>query len=59
MHTGLLTRYFGTDRQWRGPCTVILDAEASPLLDRVVHGRSMRASDPKDQLCHECPLAFW
>jgi hypothetical protein len=29
MHVGLLTRYFGTDRQWRGPCTVILDAEAS------------------------------
>ena len=29
MHANLLTRYFGTDRQWRGPCTVILDAEAS------------------------------
>jgi hypothetical protein len=29
MHPGLLTRYFGTDRQWRGPCVVILDAEAT------------------------------
>jgi hypothetical protein len=29
MQTALLTRYFGTDRQWRGPCTVILDAHAS------------------------------
>jgi hypothetical protein len=29
MHTGLLTKYFGTGRQWRGPCTVVLDAEAS------------------------------
>jgi hypothetical protein len=29
MHAGLLAKYFGTDRQWRGPCTVILDADAS------------------------------
>ena len=29
MHAGLLTKYFGTDRQWRGPCVVILDAQAS------------------------------
>ncbi len=29
MHIGLLTRYFGTDRQWQGPCTVILDADAT------------------------------
>jgi hypothetical protein len=29
MHAGLLAKYFGTDRQWRGPCVVVLDAEAS------------------------------
>ncbi len=29
MHAGLLQRYFGTDRQWRGPCVVVLDADAS------------------------------
>src|SRR5262245_44382402 len=29
MHAGVLQRYFGSDRQWRGPCVVVLDAEAS------------------------------
>jgi hypothetical protein len=29
MHAGLLTKLFGSDRQWRGPCTVILDADAT------------------------------
>jgi hypothetical protein len=29
MNAKLLTQYFGTDRQWKGPCVVILDAEAT------------------------------
>jgi hypothetical protein len=29
MHLSLLTKYFGTNRQWQGPCTVILDADAT------------------------------
>jgi len=29
MHAGLLSKLFGTDKQWRGPCVVILDAAAS------------------------------
>lgn len=29
MDAGLLTRLFGHDQQWSGPCTVILDAEAA------------------------------
>jgi hypothetical protein len=40
MHPGLLTKYFGTDRQWRGPCVVILDAAAaiqSTGADSIVH----------------------
>lgn len=29
MHAGVLQRYFGSDKQWRGPCVVVLDADAS------------------------------
>jgi hypothetical protein len=29
MNARLLGRFFGTDRQWRGPCTVILTASAA------------------------------
>lgn len=29
MNAAVLSKYFGTERQWRGPCIVILDAEAS------------------------------
>jgi hypothetical protein len=29
MDAGLLTKLFGPDQQWQGPCTVILDAGAS------------------------------
>lgn len=29
MHAGVLQRYFGSDRQWRGPCVVVLDADAT------------------------------
>jgi hypothetical protein len=29
MDSGLLTKLFGRDQQWQGPCTVILDANAS------------------------------
>jgi hypothetical protein len=29
MHAGVLQRYFGSERQWRGPCVVVLDADAS------------------------------
>ena len=29
MHAGLLAKLFGTDRRWRGPCTVVVDADAS------------------------------
>ena len=29
MHVGLLVKLFGKDRRWRGPCTVIVDADAS------------------------------
>ena len=29
MNAGLLSRYFGTDRQWRGPCVVVLDADVT------------------------------
>lgn len=39
MNAGLLSQYFGTDRQWRGPCIVILDADAtiqSPGADAII-----------------------
>ena len=29
MNVRLLDKYFGTDRQWRGPCVVILTADAA------------------------------
>lgn len=29
MDAGLLAKLFGTDGRWRGPCTVILDSEAT------------------------------
>jgi hypothetical protein len=29
MNAALLAKYFGNDRTWRGPCVVILDAEAT------------------------------
>ncbi|MBY0526322.1 MAG: hypothetical protein K2R98_23210 [Gemmataceae bacterium] len=29
MDAGLLAKLFGQDQQWQGPCTVVLDAEAS------------------------------
>ena len=29
MNAGLLAKYFGTDRRWRGPCIVVLDADAT------------------------------
>ena len=29
MHAELLTKLFGANQEWHGPCTVILDAEAS------------------------------
>jgi len=29
MNASLLARYFGTDRQWKGPCVVVLDADAT------------------------------
>jgi hypothetical protein len=29
MDAGLLTKLFGRDQQWQGPCTVILDADAT------------------------------
>ena len=29
MNAGLLAKLFGTDRRWHGPCTVVLDADAS------------------------------
>jgi len=29
MNAVLLAKYFGSDRQWRGPCVVILDADAT------------------------------
>ncbi|MFO0807913.1 MAG: hypothetical protein U0746_04755 [Gemmataceae bacterium] len=29
MHSAVLQRYFGSDKQWRGPCVVVIDAEAS------------------------------
>lgn len=39
MNAALLSQYFGSDRQWRGPCVVILDADAtiqSPGADAIV-----------------------
>src|SRR5262245_51995691 len=41
MEVGLLRKLFGVDQQWQGPCTVILDAEASMQVvgtDTVVQG---------------------
>ena len=41
MHAGLLSKLFGSERQWRGPCTVVLDAAASIQTsgaDSIVHG---------------------
>jgi hypothetical protein len=29
MNARLLAKFFGTDRQWQGPCVVVLDAEAT------------------------------
>jgi hypothetical protein len=29
MHVGLLAKLFGKDRRWRGPCTVVVNADAS------------------------------
>ena len=29
MNAGMLAKLFGSDRRWSGPCTVILDADAS------------------------------
>jgi hypothetical protein len=29
MDAGLLTKVFGSDQQWVGPCTVVMDADAS------------------------------
>jgi hypothetical protein len=29
MNAALLAKYFGNDRTWRGPCTVIIDAHAN------------------------------
>jgi hypothetical protein len=29
MHPGLLVKLFGSDRRWRGPCTVVVDADAT------------------------------
>ena len=29
MNAGLLAKMFGQERQWRGPCTVVLDADAA------------------------------
>ena len=29
MKADLLSKYFGKDRQWRGPCVVIVDGEAT------------------------------
>jgi hypothetical protein len=29
MHVKLLSKYFGADRQWRGPCVVVLTADAT------------------------------
>jgi hypothetical protein len=41
MNAALQAKYFGTDRNWRGPCVVILDAEAtiqSSGSDAIVQG---------------------
>ena len=29
MHAGLLSKLFGTDHRWLGPCTVVVDADAT------------------------------
>ena len=29
MQASVLRRYFGSEKQWRGPCVVVLDADAS------------------------------
>ena|SRR5437016_4999072 len=41
MNARLLGKYFGADRQWRGPCTVILPANAAIQTtgsDSILHG---------------------
>ena len=29
MNAALMAKYFGSDRNWRGPCIVVLDAQAT------------------------------
>jgi hypothetical protein len=41
MNAKLLGKYFGTDRQWRGPCVVVLSADAAIQAtgnDSILHG---------------------
>ena len=41
MDAGLLVKFFGTDSAWKGPCVVILDAEATVTVtgqDSIVTG---------------------
>jgi hypothetical protein len=41
MNARLLGKYFGTDRQWRGPCVVVLTADAAIQVsgsDSIVQG---------------------
>ncbi|HEX4592554.1 MAG TPA: hypothetical protein VH120_21705 [Gemmataceae bacterium] len=41
MNARLLGKYFGTDRQWRGPCIVVVTAEATIQTsgsDSILHG---------------------
>jgi hypothetical protein len=41
MNAKLLSKYFGADRQWRGPCVVIVTAQATIQAsgsDSILHG---------------------
>lgn len=61
MNAGLLARYFGTDRQWKGPCVAIVDSDAtiqSTGSDAIMHGgakvfapRTTSGRVPADHAC--------
>ena len=61
MNARLLGKYFGTDRQWRGPCVVVLTADAAVQTtgsDSILHGgaksyapRLISGRVPADSVC--------
>jgi hypothetical protein len=61
MNAGLLGKYFGAERQWRGPCVVVITADAAIQTtgaDSILHGgaksyapRLISGRVPADSAC--------